>query len=202
MNELCKCGRPIYQRPFTTIKNKNCPTCTLKQASGKQETGQKAKIWRIPGKVSAGAKKGQKKPKERNPMKLADDWFSRYIRVKYSIVVDGEFYCKDIITGKIYKATRLDNGHYQSRRHMATRYDEDNCRPQNRSSNRFQGEADKEKFRTNLIKEIGQERFDAMEAKSRNPVFSYSRNDFVEIAETFRLATNELLKSKGGKRWW
>lgn len=95
----------------------------------------------------------------------------------------------------------MDNGHCFSRKYMATRYHEDNCRPQNRSSNRFSGEADHRKFEENLMKEIGQERFDEVKR------LSYTTIDatllfFEEIAEKYKALTNQLLKEKGAKKWW
>jgi|GEM_PF-986391 hypothetical protein len=56
-----------------------------------------------------------------------DDVFSKYIRLKYA---DSEgvvkcFTCSNKIFWK-----HIQNGHYTSRANMATRYEEDNCRPQ------------------------------------------------------------------------
>ena len=198
----CKCGRPVYQRPNSTIIKKLCPTCELKSVQGESKPFRQS-FRTMPGQSNAKDKTGLKKAKNKSYyMKLADLWFSRYIRVKHSVNVGGECYCKDIITGKLYAANNIDNGHYFSRSHMSTRFDEDNCRPQNRSSNRFRGEADKEKFRINLIKEIGQERFDELEIRSRKTVFNYSLDDLKILADVFKIGTKEQIKLKGVKKWW
>lgn len=140
-------------------------------------------------------------------METADKWFSRYIRIKYSYqVIDGEVICRDIITGKLYSARNIDCGHYFSRAHMATRYHEDNCRPQNRSSNRFSGEADKLKFEINLRKEIGDERFKIINDLHKEPMrwFGAITNDeyLKVVADTYRLKVNQLCKENVIKKWW
>ena len=200
--KTCKCGRSIYQRPNSTIIKKLCPTCELKAVQSENKPF-KQSFRTMPGQSVAKDKTGLKKAKNKSYyMKLADLWFSRYVRVKHSVNVGGDCYCKDIITGKLYAAKNIDNGHYFSRSHMATRYDEDNCRPQNRSSNRFRGESDKEQFRVNLIKEIGQERFDEMESRSRQTVNFCSADDLWKLAETYKQKVKNLLIEKGVKKWW
>jgi hypothetical protein len=191
----CKCGRALYTRPNSTIQNKLCPNCQL-NAARRTETRQ-IKSFGKNRCVAMGKKTGAK-----NSLKNADMWFSRFIRVKHSVVRDGEIFCKDIITGKYYQTSNIDNGHYISRYHMATRFEESNCRPQNRSSNRFRGEADKFKFQENLIKEIGQDEFNRIEALARNSSFKYGEHELKEIADKYRRWTNELLKQKGAKKWW
>lgn len=85
---------------------------------------------------------------------------------------------------------------------MATRYEENNCRPQNRSSNRFRGEADKKKFQDNLIREIGQEEFDRITKLAHSSEMKYGDIELKEIADKYRKLTNELVKKKGGNKWW
>lgn len=90
----------------------------------------------------------------------------------------------------------MDNGHFISRDKKALRYYEDNCRPQNRSSNRFSGEADKDIFGEHLKREIGQERFDKLEI-IKNYYFEETEANFRMIAATYRLKVNELVKELG-----
>jgi hypothetical protein len=203
--KLCKCGGEIAKRYNSTIQNKLCPKCTLleamKKAPKSTETGKFKTIYSKTGICSSNKKKSSKSRISKN-MDLADLWFSRYIRVKYSLPYLAQIVCRDIVTGKPYAAERIDNGHYHSRANMATRYEENNCRPQNRSSNRFQGEADKFKFQENLIKEIGQEEFDRIEKLARNSSFKFGETELKEIADKYRKLTNELLKQKGAVAWW
>lgn len=134
-------------------------------------------------------------------MREADKWFSRLVRLQNSVIVDGEVYCKDIITGKIYAARNIDCGHLRSRANMSTRYSEDNCRPQNRSSNRFRGEADKEIFQTNLEKEIGSERVKSLFEFNRTD-WKFGMTELWIIAEECRYKVNQLLEEKQAKKWW
>lgn len=203
MNELkCSCGRTIPQRRNSTIQNKKCPKCTLLGSQAKK-TYNRTTIYGKTTKYTTEIKTRLKTSKKgSNYLELADTWFSRYIRVKYSILVDGEFYCKDIITGKYYRANNIDNGHFYSRYHMATRYEESNCRPQNRSSNRFRGEADKKKFQDTLIKVIGQDEFDRITKLAHSSEIKYGEIELKEIANKYRKLTNEIVKRFGGKKWW
>ena len=138
--------------------------------------------------------------KQKSPRSLAmdraDKYFSQYVRLKDCIVYGDKCYCKDIIGGKYYLITRIDNGHFYSRIFKATRYHEDNCRPQNQSSNRFRGEADKDKFWKHLLEEIGRERMDALFALHLQNGQD-SQTYYAEIATTYRKKVNELLKNLG-----
>lgn len=200
----CKCGKEIAKRFNSTIQNKLCPKCTLLELHSKPsrstETGVISKK-EPKTTIYPTQKKKSSKSRKTKVMDLADLWFSRYIRVKHGIVVDGEIYSKDIITGKLYRASLIDCGHLHSRYFNATRFDPDNARPQNRSSNRFRGEADKPKFEQNLIREIGEERFQQLREKSKDNG-KYGEIELQEIADKYRLLTKSLLKEKGAKGWW
>lgn len=133
------------------------------------------------------------KSEKSKAMDLADKYFSQYIRLSHCIVDRGECFCKDIITGKYRAIKDMDNGHYVSRDYKAVRYNPDNCRPQNRSSNRFRGEADKDKFKDHLLREIGQERLDEIE-KSKRDYFADSTMTYNLIADKYRNLVNQLIK--------
>lgn len=188
----CKCGRLLYKPHNSTIWPDKCPKCKMMDELNR--------------KPEKNGKTGKTASKKKSPhscaMNLADVWFSRYIRLKYSVVAtDGTVLCKCIITGCMKPANEMDNGHCFSREYMATRYYEDNCRPQNRSSNRFSGEADHRTFEENLTREIGEEKFDELKR------LSYTTIDatllfFKEIAGKYKTLTNQLLKEKGAKKWW
>jgi len=78
-------------------------------------------------------KKKKSRPKK-TPIKQlkskADNVFSKWIRTRDNAVC---FTC-----GKILGIKESQNGHYMSRRHTNTRYDEDNCHCQCVSCNIFQ----------------------------------------------------------------
>ena len=204
-NRLCECGRTIPLNRFSTIQSKLCPNCTYKEAIKHRQASPKATGGYFGTKADKcvikkdGALKQSKKGT--NYLNLADTWFSRLVRVTYCTVIDGEAICKDIVTGKLYQANSIDNGHLISRANMATRFDLDNCRPQNRSSNRFKGEADKPKFQQNLITEIGQERFDSLIERSK--LFNkIGKLELMELSEKFRNEVNQIIKEKSIKKWW
>lgn len=70
--------------------------------------------------------------------------------------------------GKIFPIKKLHCGHYVSRWYKAARWDFDNCRPQCAMCNLWR-KGDSVRFRQNLIKEIGIERVEAVEAKRDVP---------------------------------
>lgn len=94
---------------------------------------------------------------------LADQWFSRYIRLKYSFKgSDGELYCKCYTCDRIKDIKKIDNGHWVPRANLQVRFHPNNARPQCTYCNHFRhGEHDK--FRANLIKEIGIEKVEQIE---------------------------------------
>ena len=83
--------------------------------------------------------------------KELDAVFSKYIRNKYAKNGMVKCYTCDHI-GEIKK---MQNGHFNPRQHLATRYDERNCRPQCFACNMYYG-GNPATFATNLIKEYGE----------------------------------------------
>jgi|TARA_R110002020_G_scaffold34108_7_gene104129 NAD-dependent SIR2 family protein deacetylase len=67
-------------------------------------------------------------------IKKLDRVFSEYVRVKHS---DGNGYCSCITCDKKFHYKNIDAGHFVSRRHILTRYDEMNVFPQCKYCNRF-----------------------------------------------------------------
>ena len=65
----------------------------------------------------------------------------------------------------------MQNGHYISRSYLATRFDENNCRPQCVGCNVFGGGKPFE-FEERLVKEIGREKVDDLKRK-RNDIIRY-----------------------------
>lgn len=196
----CKCGRTIPKRGNSTIQPKLCPKCAYEKAIRSSGKSKSATFSRKTGKVSP---KGEIMPKnalhtKTNWMEVADKWFSRWIRLRDCGVDDGVAYTTDIITNKFYSCKSLDCGHYYSRYFPGTRYDENNCWPQNRSSNRFRGEADKDKFKENIIRRIGQDEFDLIGKRKNDPL----PGTYKEIAEEYRRKVNELVKKRGIQKWW
>jgi hypothetical protein len=225
IGELLKCQNPKCQTEFrwvphnSTIKPKFCPRCTaLKKfeqdritynkkmlersnlASYRSKFQQKRDKYPIKGKNGREVKKTTKQ----RAMTNADDWFSRYIRIKYAFKIqDGDVFCKCFIDPNVRPkhAKHFDNGHCFSRKFKLTRYEEDNCRPQNRSSNRFSGEADHYKFKDKLKKEIGDERFKRLD-ELRKQEGEDTLEFYQEQSDKYKKLTNELVKIHDIKKWW
>ena len=202
-SDICACGNSykVYYDYRTGIrKNKKCPSCTYSDMYKKYSTKEG-----LSSSINKYGSKGtvHKKSPKALARDCADHWFSRYIRIKYNykILNDGTVLCKCIISCGIFPANEIDNGHCFSREFKPTRFDEDNCRPQNTSSNRFSGEADHYKFIENLTKEIGEERF-ARIVKLRKELGEDNELYYREISKKYRLLTNQLIKKLGVKKWW
>ena len=132
-----------------------------------------------------------------NAMTSADNYFSRYIRLLFS--VDGK--CTCYTCGTILPIKEVDNGHYQKRAHQATRYNEDNCRPQCKICNgdtKHNGKQDE--FRVNLVNEIGEERVEEVERLAKS-VFKVNAKYYREVADEYRIKVNELQKKLKVKYW-
>jgi hypothetical protein len=208
--ETLKCQNPNCGKEFkfyqnSTIKPKLCLRCYNKSILERSNLSCNSKSLFKTGKYTKKKGSGLKRTKtdKEKARDNADLWFSRYIRCKYhfQVATDGTVLCKCIITGKIKEAKNTDNGHCFSRKFLLTRYEEDNCRPQNRSSNRFSGEADHYKFRDNLLKEIGEERFKRID-ELRKQEGEDTTEFYLEQANKYRKLTNELVKKFEIKKWW
>lgn len=118
-----------------------------------------------------------------------DDIFSRYIRLRDAMPSG---YVRCISCGRIKKFSDMDCGHYHSRRHMATRWDEDNCNAQCRYCNRFLADQ-LVGYRDGLIKKIGIQRFELLNVKAHqtkkwseyelNVLIGYYREKVRELEE-------------------
>lgn len=108
----------------------------------------------------------KKKPKPKTKgywVKKLDTAFSIYIRQKYSDHF-GMTSCYTCGVRKHYKD--MQNGHYISRGHMATRWDEENCRVQDAACNVFRN-GNYVEYSHRLLKEIGEEGLDALMKKKK-----------------------------------
>ena len=92
-----------------------------------------------------------------------DKVFSQFIRLR-DAGKDG--YTKCISCGSYFKPELIQAGHYFSRRHMATRWDEDNVHAQCVFCNCHQHGNLKE-YKPNLIEKIGQANFARLEIASK-----------------------------------
>ena len=138
-------------------------------------------------------KKPKKKPlfektetkAKRRPNLIAklDKVFSLYIRLRDSMP-NGYFKC--ISCGQIKRFDQADCGHFYSRTHMATRFDEENCSSECSFCNRFKADH-LIGYQTNLIKKIGIGRFELLGVKASS---TKKWSDF-ELEAMIKHYTNE-----------
>jgi len=73
--------------------------------------------------------------------KKADTWFSKYVRYRDAQKRGGEYYAPCITCDKWLPIKQMHAGHFQSRRHNSTRYDDENVNAQCAACNTYnQGE--------------------------------------------------------------
>lgn len=197
---LCACGKNIPNRYNSTIQDKQCPSCKLASLTSGDS---KAVTKGLYNKKASKSSRTNKKSTKSLAMERADRWFSRYIRIKYAYKIqDGEVFCRCIVEPNIIKLAKyMDNGHFHSRGFMATRYFENNCRPQNRSSNRYRGEMDKPMFGDSLKLAIGDEAFDELNQMYRQLTMT-STEYFKEIGDKYKKLTENLVVEFDIKKWW
>ena len=109
--------------------------------------------------------KSKPKPRSKpNLVKKLDRVFALYIRLR-DAMPNG--YVRCISCGNIKAFADVDCGHYHSRTHMATRFDEENCNAECQYCNRFCADH-LDKYAINLVKKIGQSRFDLLRVKAHS----------------------------------
>lgn len=122
-------------------------------------------------------------------MARADIAFSKFIRTRDSQRYEGRWF-RCISCGRMLPIIEADCGHYISRRHMATRYSEDNCHAQCQHCNRYQDGYINE-FREALFKKIGAEKLEELEI-DRHMARKYSTAELYELAQEYEEKTKNL----------
>jgi hypothetical protein len=127
--------------------------------------------------LRAGKPVKSSKPKykdwKKDPRKVLDNLFSKYILKKYGLLCYTCDHTEHII----------ECGHYMGRSNDATRWDEDNARPQGQICNRFEHGKHNE-FRARLISEIGLFRVLEVERKAKLAV-KFSKQDIEEMIDRY-----------------
>ena len=121
-----------------------------------------------------------------------DKVFSRYIRLR-DCMPSGYFRC--ISCGQIKPFEQADCGHFHSRRHMATRFDEDNCHAECRACNRFSADH-LISYEKNLITKIGQTRYDKLAWKA-GTTKKWADFELKELIKYYTILGDKLSKEKG-----
>ena len=185
-----------------------CPSCLIDWGT----TTEGGKLWYstmfLPKVKRVTQKEQRKKTNELKnelntgrAMRLADMYFSRYIRLKHSFENDGITYCTCFTSGDIVPIKELDNGHFMKREHKATRYHEDNCRPQSKRDNGDTKHNGKQvEFKDNLIREIGEERVLEVERLAKT-IIKADTYFYKSIADKYRVLVNDIQKERNIKIW-
>jgi len=126
--------------------------------------------------------------------KELDKYFSLYIRLRDA--TDHEGLCQCITCGKIshYKKG-IQNGHFQSRRFMATRYDEQNCSSQCIACNLYRG-GEQYRFALAIDSKYGEGTAQELEFLART-IVKFTRSDYEEKISYYKEAVKNLKKQKG-----
>ena len=124
-----------------------------------------------------------KKPARKTIITKLDNIFSQYIRLRYSKNEISE--C--VTCGKKDYWKKMQNGHFISRKHYATRWDEDNCQVQCSGCNVFRyGE------QYLFSKYLGTELSEELLIKSRK-IQKFTDYELLEMIEIYKDKVNNLL---------
>ena len=126
--------------------------------------------------------------------KELDKIFSIYIRLREA--TDNGL-CQCFTCGKVahYKQGGMQCGHFQSRRFLATRFDEQNCQVQCQKCNIW-SQGEQYKFGLHIDGKYGEGTAEELQYKARQTV-KLSRVDYEEEISYYKEAVNKLKKAKG-----
>lgn len=123
-----------------------------------------------------------------------DKVFSLYIRLRDSKPFNYRFF-KCISCGEIKPFEQADCGHFHSRRHLSTRFDEDNAHAECRACNRFSADH-LINYEKNLIAKIGQQKFDLLKVKAAG-TSKMSDFEYGQLIKYYKALNKKLRKEKG-----
>lgn len=126
-------------------------------------------------------------PKRSTLVKKADAIFSQYIRKRYA---DNNGIAECFTCGKKDHWKSLQCGHFMSRKHYSTRWDEKNCQVQCAGCNVFRW-GEQFKFGRNLDVKLGKGTADSLEQKSRQ-ILKYNNIELIELIEHYKKKVAEL----------
>ena len=128
-----------------------------------------------------------KKPKRKTLVRKLDQIFSLYIRTRDA---DKKGICTCCTCGKKLPVKQIHCGHFMSRRHMATRWDEDNCNSQCVKCNTF-NQGEQYKYALFLNKKFDTDKASELLVKSRQTT-KYTILDLEEMIEHFKTLLKKL----------
>lgn len=113
--------------------------------------------------------------------KKLDKVFSEYIRLSEA---NDDGFCRCVTCGKYHHWTKIQNGHYMSRRFMATRYSVMNCHPQCVACNVMQ-HGNIPQYRIYLVKRYGEERVKQLEAAALTQTKKFTDYEYKELIDYY-----------------
>ena len=125
--------------------------------------------------------------------KELDKWFSLFIRLR-DATAEGLVQCFTCHKVSHYKSG-MQCGHFQSRRHLATRFDETNCQVQCVGCNMFKS-GEQFKFHINLNAKYGEDTSINLQQKAMQSV-KITRVEYQEYISYYKQIVEKLKKEKG-----
>ncbi|QDP62818.1 MAG: putative protein ninG [Prokaryotic dsDNA virus sp.] len=125
--------------------------------------------------------------------KELDKWFSLFIRLN-AATEEGLVQCITCGIVKHYK-DGMQNGHFQSRRHLNTRYSELNCAPQCVKCNIY-SQGEQYLFALKLDAKYGEGTAEELQYEAKQ-MCKMNRVDYQEEISYYKNAVNKLKKEKG-----
>lgn len=123
--------------------------------------------------------------------KTCDQWFSKYIRIRDA---NHNGLCKCITCDTVKHWKEMDAGHFQSRRYMATRYEEKNCHAQCQRCNQY-GAGEQYLHGQAINSLYGKGTAENIVMKS-NFIQKMTKNELMELARYYQQETLQLAKEK------
>lgn len=117
-----------------------------------------------------------------------DKVFSLYIRLRDS---DENGFCTCYTCGKVAHYKEMQNGHFWSRTHLSTRFNEYNCKVQCVGCNIFK-KGNYIEYTKRLLKELGEEKFNELE-QLKNSTVKISKAEYEQMIEHY----NQKIKKYG-----
>jgi hypothetical protein len=120
-----------------------------------------------------------------------DKWFSLYIRLRDS---DDNGITKCFTCGKVDYYKKLQNGHFQSRRHNATRWDNKNCQVQCVKCNMY-SQGEQYKFGLYIDLKYGKGTAEELEILSKQS-YKVTRGEYEDFISYYKHIVKNLKKEK------
>ena len=125
--------------------------------------------------------------------KELDKWFSLFIRIR-AATSEGLVQCFTCQKVSHYKSG-MQNGHFQSRKHLTTRWDLKNCQVQCVGCNMFKA-GEQYKFSLNLDAKYGEGTAQELELLARG-TWKITRVEYEDFISYYKAAVEKLKKEKG-----